>query len=480
MLEQIGITTIIVLNAFIAIFIIFMERKNPSATLAWILILFFAPVVGIILYLFLSQNIARSKIFKINDDINRFYNVNVEKQNQKLKTGNFTFRDETAKKWSHLITLNQTYGESLLTQDNDVRIFDDGKRMYASLLRDIKLAEKSINIEYFIIKNDPVGNRLLKLLVEKAREGVKVRLIMDALGSVGIKDRKLREFVEAGGEYQFYFKPKIRIINTKLNYRNHRKIVVIDDKVGYVGGFNVAKEYLGYKKKFGYWRDAQFRITGSAVKSLNIRLLMDWNVATGSKVDISKEDIVPSEEITGAPIQIVSSGPDSEKQEIKRAMMKMITYAKDSIYIQTPYFIPDSSMLESLKMAAQSGVEVNIMIPHMPDHIFVYWATYSYVGELIRDGAKVFIYDKGFLHAKTLVVDSEVATLGSCNFDRRSFKLNFETNAFVYDEEVSSRMEACFKKDLENCHQLTLELYEKRSRWIKFKESVSRLLSDIL
>ncbi len=256
--------------------------------------------------------------------------------------------------------------------------------------------------------------------------------------------------------------------------------MVIDDKIGYVGGFNIAKEYLGFKKKFGYWRDTQLRIVGSAAKSLNLRFFMDWNIATGGKIDIREHYYHPEEKQYNSPVQIVSCGPDSQKQEIKRAMMRMITFAEKSIYLQTPYFVPDGSLLESLKMAAQSGIDVNIMIPCMPDHIFVYWATYSYVGELIRDGAKVYIYDKGFLHAKTLVVDGQVATVGSCNFDRRSFKLNFETNAFVYDATVAKQMEKLFEKDLKHCHQLTMEGYENRGTIIKFKESISRLLSDIL
>lgn len=469
-----------IINIAIVIVIIFMERKNPSATLAWVLILFFAPIVGFILYLFLSQNIARSKIFKINDGIKSYHHDSLAQQKELVQSGAYEYATKSAKTWADLVKLNQTYGRSILTQDNDIRIFDDGKRMYASLLADIRKAKESVDVQFFIIKDDPVGNRFLNVLTEKAKQGVKVRLLMDAMGSVSIRKWKLKEFIAAGGEYAFFFKPKIRIFNTKLNYRNHRKIVVIDDEIGYVGGFNIAREYLGYKKKFGYWRDEQLKIIGSAAKALHLRFFMDWNIATGGKLDLSHYDYHPAEKEFKSPVQIVSCGPDSQRQEIKRAMMRMITFAEKSIYIQTPYFVPDGSMLESLKMAVQSGVDVNIMIPCMPDHVFVYWATYSYVGELIRDGANVYIYDKGFLHAKTMVVDGQVATVGSCNFDRRSFKLNFETNAFVYDAAVAKKMEKLFEKDLAHCHQLTLEAYENRGLWIKFKESISRLLSDIL
>ncbi len=203
-----------IINVIIVIFIIFMERKNPSATLAWVLILFFAPIVGFVLYLFLSQNIARSKIFKINDGILNYYNDNLAEQKETVARGKYKYATKSAKTWSDMIKLNQTYGESLLTQDNDIKIYDDGKRMYATLLTDIKLAKENINVQYFIIKDDPVGNRLLDLLTEKAREGVKVRLLMDAMGSVAIRNWKLKEFVAEGGENGLFGKTKNRNIIT--------------------------------------------------------------------------------------------------------------------------------------------------------------------------------------------------------------------------------------------------------------------------
>jgi cardiolipin synthase len=290
----------------------------------------------------------------------------------------------------------------------------------------------------------------------------------------------LSDFKAAGGRHAFFFPPKFKYLNMKLNYRNHRKIVVIDGEIGYIGGFNIGREYLGQKKKFGYWRDTHLKVLGSGVHDINARFILDWRFASKEKIVLAEafySDVI-SVGITG--IQIVSSGPDTQKEEVKRCYMKMITSARKNIYIQTPYFVPDASIRESLKMAALAGVDVRIMIPCMPDHMFVYWATYSYVGELLNSGVRVFIYDNGFMHAKTIVVDGEVASIGSANFDMRSFKLNFEANAIIYDSEEAYKLEAIFENDISHCRELTKALYRKRSIVIKFKESIARLLSDLL
>jgi cardiolipin synthase len=337
-------------------------------------------------------------------------------------------------------------------------------------------------MEYFIIKNDFIGRKLIETLVEKAKDGVEIRLLIDAMGGrqLSYSSACIKKLVAVGGRVAFFFPPRFKYLNMKLNYRNHRKIVVIDGEVGYIGGFNIGKEYLGLKKKFGAWRDMHLRIMGSSVQDINARFLMDWRFASQEKIVLSEAYYSKVIQAGTTGIQIVSCGPDEGKAQIKRGYMKMITSARKNIYIQTPYFVPDSSILDSLKMAAQSGVAVKIMIPCMPDHMFVYWATYSYVGELIKSGVRVFIYDKGFLHAKTIVVDGQVASIGSANFDMRSFKLNFEANAFIYDEAEAHKIEENFKNDMADCHELTKEIYYNRGIVIKFKESISRLLSDLL
>lgn len=467
-------------NILIIIAIIFMERKNPESTLAWVLVLTFLPVVGLILYMIFSQNIARKQIFRLNPDEEKFVSSSLKKQMDAISTGKYEFVNEEAAEWRDMIRLNQRYDSAYFTQNNEVELFTDGREKFESLIADIENAKKSINIEYYIIKWDKVGIRLLKAIEKKAKEGVEVRLLMDALGCRQITKRRIQPLIDAGVKCAFFFRPKMKIFLMRLNYRNHRKLVVIDNSIGYIGGFNIAREYLGLKEKFGYWRDTHVRIRGGAVHDINARFILDWRFASKENLDFSSIFLEEPVNAGNTGIQIVTSGPDNERQEVKRAYMKMIVSAEKNIYLQTPYFVPDASIIESLKVAALSGIDVRVMIPCMPDHIFVYWATYSYVGELIRSGVKVYIYDNGFLHAKTLVVDGKVASVGSANFDKRSFSLNFESNAIIYDRGIACKMESAFENDITLCHQLTQELYDQRSLLIRFKESIARLLTNIL
>lgn len=471
---------ILIINILIALAIIFLERKDTSATLAWIMVLLFIPILGTIFYIVFSQNISRQKIFRLYENEEEMISASLKKQSVAIGEGTFEFENKIAAKWTDLIKLNQSCSHAYFTQDNSIELFIDGKEKMKALFDDIENAKSYVNVQYFIIKKDIVGDAFLKLLIRKAMEGVEVRLLVDALGSRGINKELVRELKESGGQYAEFFPSKFKLFNTKLNYRNHRKIVIIDNEIGYVGGFNIAREYVGLKRKFGYWRDTHLKIRGGSVLDLNARFLLDWRSATREKFNMEEVFMEEQEGSGNIGVQIVSSGPDNTREEIKHGFFKMITSAKKSIYIQTPYFVPDAPILEGLKMAAQSGVEVNVMIPCMPDHMFVYWATYSYVAELMEEGVNVYIYDNGFLHAKVLAVDDEICTVGSTNFDRRSFKLNFEANAFIYDAEFTSKIVDSFKEDIKLSHKLTQELYDQRGSWIKIKEVFSRILSDVL
>ena len=479
--SSLGILTAIclVINFITALGIIFLERKNPSATLAWLFVLFIIPVLGAVCYLFLGQNISRQRLFKLSKNEEYFVRKALKEQVEDMENGKFPYSDE-AYSWRDMIRLNQTYGGAYYTQDNTPEIIVDGNDFIKLLLKDIEEATSSVNVEFYIVKGDEVGNALIKALEKKAAEGVDVRFLVDAVGGREIWERDLEQLAAAGGKYAFFFRPKLRMVNLKLNYRNHRKLVTIDGRIGYIGGFNIGREYLGRKKKFGYWRDTHLRFFGGCVRDIDGRFLLDWREASGEDIPLSNVWYEPAVAGGKTGVQIVSSGPNSEKEEIKRGYMKMITTARKNVYIQTPYFVPDQSILESLKMAAQSGVDVRLMIPCMPDHMFVYWATYSYAADLVASGGRVFVYDKGFLHSKLMIADGQVFSCGSANFDRRSFSLNFEANAFVYDADEAMKMESIFEHDMLECHELTKKLYESRSLWIKFKESISRLLSDLL
>jgi cardiolipin synthase len=474
------LTVLFAFNFIIALTIIFLERKDPSATLAWIMILFLIPAVGILFYFMFSQNISRQRIFRLSRYEELVINNPLHEQIAQVRADRFRFVNPEAKKWQSMIYMNQTYAKSFLTQDNHISIITDGVHMFDSLLQDIADAKSSINVEYYIIKNDDVGGALIAALTRKAREGVETRLLIDGTGGRQFSEKDLAGFKAAGGRFAFFFPPKFKIFSMKWNYRNHRKIVVIDGKIGYLGGFNIGNEYLGRVKKFGYWRDTHLRIMGSAVHDMNARFILDWRFASKEKLLIDRAYYGDAGGSGNTAIQVVASGPDSSREEVKHGYLKMISSARKNIYIQTPYFVPDASILESLKTAALSGVDVRIMIPCMPDHMFVYWATYFYVGALINAGAKVYIYDNGFLHAKTMSVDGEIVSIGSANFDIRSFRLNFEGNAFVYDAAEAYKIEAIFEMDITHSHELTKALYRNRSVVVKFKEGVSRLLSGLL
>jgi cardiolipin synthase len=302
---------------------------------------------------------------------------------------------------------------------------------------------------------------------------------VDALGN-RLHNSDLEPLIAAGGKVEKFFPSSLSFINLRLNYRNHRKLAIIDGQIGFIGGFNVGNEYISLKKKMGYWRDTHLKIRGTAVHDMQTRFLLDWQTASSEKIEQYSE-YYPSPEICGTSgIQIVSCGPDSPQQEIKQGYIKMINSAKNCVSIHTPYFIPDDSIQEALKIAALSGVDVKIMIPNKPDHIFVYWATYSFIGDLLNAGVRAFIYNKGFLHSKSIVVDQKISSVGTANFDIRSFKLNFEVNAFIYDVDIAQKLHQAFEQDLEFCEELTLEKYLNRPRIIKFKESISRLLTPVL
>ena len=472
-----------ILNTIISVGLIFIDHtKSASAVMAWIMVLYLLPVFGLFLYMILSQNIARQQIFRMAANEREDVMTLIGWQKDFVKRGISDNPEDESNKWQSLITLNLDYANAFLIDSSDVELIFDGQEMFDRLCEDIRNAKYTVKLCYFILKNDDTGNKLIDLLTQKAAEGVKVRLLVDALGSRSIGNHKLREFRKAGGKVAFFFKPRIRHLYFRINYRNHRKLAIIDNEKGYIGGFNIADEYLGKVRKFGYWRDTQMILSGNVIASLNARFYMDWRYASGEKIDLVEQSIKYAfrQESGDIPVQIVSSGPESDKEEIKRGMMKMITGARKRIYIQTPYLVPDLPMLDSLAMAARSGLDVRIMIPAIPDHPFVYRTTLYNAGKLIREGARIYIYENGFLHAKTLTVDGEVCTAGSCNFDIRSFRLNFESNAFVYDREVAGRMNMQFEEDMKLSREYTQKDRDNISLYEKLSESISRLLTEIL
>ncbi len=468
------------INIILGITIVFFQRRDPTSVWAWLLLLYFIPILGFFLYLVIGHDYRKTKMFRTKE-IEDELNAAIKTQEDIIRKKRIEL-DEEHREYSDLVLYNLEANGAIYTKNNNVEIFTDGNEKFNDLITEMEKARKFIHIQYYIMSKGELLDRILNVLEQKAKEGVEVRVLYDGMGGRFISKKNIKRMKNAGIKVGVFFPPILGKLNLRFNYRNHRKIVVIDGKTGYVGGFNVGEEYLGRKKKFGYWRDTHLKINGDAVTDLQIRFVLDWNYAT--KENLFKEEKY-FEKYThknpgSAGIQIISSGPDSKRQEIRDNYLRLINKAKKSIYIQTPYFIPDEAVLQALNIAAMSGIDVKLMIPCKPDHPFVYWVTYSYSGDLLESGARIYCYDNGFLHAKGMVVDGIVSCYGTANMDMRSFALNFEVNAVLYDRQLSERLEKAFLKDLECCSELTKYSYERRSLPIRIKEQISRLLAPLM
>ncbi|MBQ9141135.1 MAG: cardiolipin synthase [Lachnospiraceae bacterium] len=466
---------ILLVNCLFAIVVVFFERRSPKSVWAWLLLLYFLPIVGFVFYLFLGTDMRKRRMFRIKEVEDSLHEA-VRQQEHSLKEA--VFQD----KYTDLMLYNLKTSKAVLTDENTVDIFTDGNELYDKMLEDMREAKHFIHLQYYIIHDDVLFGRIRQVLEEKVREGVEVRILYDAMGCRMVKGRFWRSLEEKGIEVAEFFPALFGRFHLRMNYRNHRKIVVIDNETAYVGGFNIGREYVSLEDRFGHWRDTQLRIQGEAVLSLQLRFLLDWNYAAGKNLFGESRYYTGGDEgqANHCKIQIISSGPDNGTQVIRDNYLRLIHKAKKSIYIQTPYFIPDEAVFESLLIACRSGISVNIMIPCKPDHLFVYWATYSYIGDLVMAGARCYTYDNGFLHAKGMIVDGEVFCYGTANMDIRSFALNFEVNAVVYDERMAGEMERCFMEDLESCSRISKDSYAARPVFIRIKEQICRLLSPLL
>ena len=483
--ESMHLSTVLIgfaylLNLALILVIVFRERKRPAQTWAWILVLTFIPVVGFFLYIFFGHGISKDKIFDLRGEEKIGMIDELKEQEHELKQGTFPVPHTRGIDVNQLIYMMTVDGGSLYTQGNDVALYTDGTEKFEHLLRDLDSAQHHIHMEYYIFRSDELGTVVRNKLILAAKRGVKVKLLLDAWGCSSLKKHFFDALIAAGGEVEFFFPILIPYINPRVNYRNHRKIVVIDGHVGYTGGFNVGDEYLGIDPKFGYWRDNHLRIEGSAVYSLQNRFLMDWNSHHKPEEKYQLEYFPRMKECGQNDVQIITSGPDNTREQIKMAYLKMINMAQKEILIQTPYYIPDDSIHEALKLALLSGVKVTIQIPNKPDHILVYWATYSLAAELLDYGAQIEIYDNGFMHAKTMIIDGQVASVGSANIDIRSFRLDFEVNTLIYNEAFVRHLRETYFETSTQCHLLTKEIYENRGRLIKFKEGLARLIQPLL
>jgi cardiolipin synthase len=480
-ITELVLTTILISNLIFAITVVFWGRKNPTAIVAWLMALVLLPEIGFILYLFLGQTYRKDKMFQLKKEADEILINVVQSQKSELKAREIPVTDRLSCVFRQMVLMLLENNNAFFTTDNKVKTYTDGKDKFNDLISAIKGAHDFIHLEYYIWRNDGLSHEMREALTERARAGVEVRLLCDGLGCARLPRNFFDELKNSGGKVAFFFPSLIRFLNLRSNFRNHRKIAVIDGKIGFVGGFNIGDEYLGKTKKWGYWRDAAVRIEGTGVLGCQLRFFLDWNYAAKEQRLDFEERYFPFISMpSGVPLQIVSGGPDTYWNPVKESYLKMITAAEETIYLQTPYFIPDDSVLDALRIAALSGIDVRIMFPNRPDHPFVYWATYSYIGQLLDSGVRAYTYGNGFLHAKTVVIDEIAASVGSANWDVRSFRLNFETNAIMYDGAVARSLKEAFISDLEVCSEVTAERYANRPITIKVRESVSRLFSAML
>ncbi len=467
----------IIIIVFVIILII-LENGSPLKTIAWILIFMLLPVVGFILYFYLGRNFRKEKIFsrKGVEDFKKIEQLS-RKQIIDLPDSKFLNNPKIKEKMNIMILLLNN-SKALLTEYNKVDILNNGRETFDSILHELEQAKEHIHLEYYIIEDDNIGNKVKDILVRKARQGVEVRIIYDDVGSWSLSKKYIRDLKDAGAEVYAFMPVRFSRLADRVNYRNHRKILVIDGQVGFVGGINIADRYIDGSKDLGLWRDVHLKLEGQAVHSLQAVFLIDWFFVSDKIIDDDKyfsEHKVDEKCL----VQITACGPDSDWASIMQAYFAAISTAKEYIFITTPYFIPNESLLTALKTASLSGIDVRIILPFNTDSHIVYWGTISYVKELLEAGIKIYLYKEGFIHSKILMVDDVFASVGTANIDIRSFDTNFEVSALIYDHEITRKLKKDFCEDLAKSEQVTLETWAERSLLTRLKTSVARIISPL-
>jgi len=467
------ITLLYIYTTISIISVLLLENRNPVKSLSWLLILVFLPILGMFFYLLFGQDYRRKKIIS-RKSIRRVIDRPVASfAIDKLET--ITKNDAHLK----LIKLLYKNNESACYANNKIDIYSDGETTFEALFEAIQNAKNHIHIQFFIFDDDRISNQLRELLIQKAHEGVRVRMIYDYWGSFNLSKKFLKSLHDAKvftGPF-LPFRWKISMSN-KINYRNHRKLLIVDGKIGFTGGLNVADRYI-YGNKLGIWRDTFVRFEGAAVHGLQLLFMIDWYFVDQNLLEGTNYFPAPVE-CGKNLVQVVSSGPDTDWESIMQGIAAAIMSATKTVYIHSPYYMPTELVTGCIEMAALSGVDVRLMIPMKSDSRLSDASSFSYLGKSLEAGVRVFRYKTGFLHSKAIVVDDYISIIGSTNLDERSFDQNFEANAFVYDYETASKLKELFLKDMEHCEELSLEAWSNRKRRQKLKESFARLFSPLM
>jgi len=467
----------------VTIIFLLLDNKESTSTIAWLFILILFPVIGLIFYFMLGRNFRyRSKNKALH---HQFLESRVIKQLAPIISDQEKEMDHLKQKarysYKHkLLHLLFNNSDSVLTSRNNITLLSTGRQKFSSLIKDLENAKQFIHMEYFIWRNDKLTQQIQRILIRKAKEGVQIRILYDALGCVFLNKFYIRRMRKFGIQMFPYFNFLSPFSIHTLNYRNHRKIVIIDGQIAYTGGMNMGKEYVDGGKKFPSWVDLHMRVEGESVPILQGVFATSWYNTT--KEDLFKPLYFPKPNQTSRriPMQITTSGPDSEWESIKQLFFALITSAEKRVYVQSPYFIPDLSIYTALKTAALSGLDVRIMLTGKPDKRTPYWAAFTYLKELLQAGVKVYHYDKGFMHAKSIMIDGELCSIGTANMDVRSFHLNYEQNTLIYDRATTKEVEALFFTHLERCKQMTVQSYNKLTVFSRLRNSVARLFAPLL
>ncbi len=466
------LTAIYVLSIIITLGVILSENRNPVKSLAWVTVLVLMPAVGVVIYIFFGRSIKNKRM------ISRRNRRRLRRQlhTRHIDPGKLDLSLESL----HLSRLAHSLTGAGFYPDNAITVFTNGTSKFAALERDLMQATQFINIQYYIFADDKIGRRIRDILMERARAGVKVRVIYDHVGSIHTKSKFFKEMREAGIEVYPFFRVTFRVLGTRVNWRNHRKLCVIDGRVGYIGGMNIADRYITGGKSFSEWRDSHLRIEGPAVAAIQSTFAVDWNFMGRPLIEDPMQDYNEYNPCGAVGVQMVASGPTSQWSNVEFMFHRAIASAKKRIYIQTPYFLPTEGLLKALQTAALSHVDVRIMLPRRSDSAMLRHASFSYITECLRAGIKIYLYEPGMLHSKNIIIDDELASVGSTNFDFRSFEYNFEANLFLYSKEFNSRMTEIFKADQRRSLRVIPSVWARRPRSTKAAESIIRLLAPIL